>query len=315
MFRTKLVIVLILIGLFSLCSHAALVVLDSVKADDTRFEVRATVSGGDSGGIALYSVQLEDRPDIVKDLTLQNYAPRIRFVVEGETLTAGFDLFRSPLPVVNKSSGTITCMGAQDTISGGAILVYNFGLAEGNLEDLNAGGWIAYAGVQAAYSKEVILARGSTGPGAPAPRLLNNGNVMVPGQIYTVGDGTFFNVFISPSGGGTMSAAVAVATPTPPPDPNATPTPTPTPDPYATPTPIPTATPTPPIDGEPTPVPTPFNFPTPIPEATPTPGDEVTPTPEVDPILDPGRCLGLGMVIPLALVGAVVSLGGIRFRR
>lgn len=263
----------------ALAAPAALVTFHPYKTSDTTFEIRASVTSGDNYGIASFQIRLSDGTYT----GITNYSPRVLFFQDGDDYSpwAGFSTLRS--------AGNVNPInGSQDTLNpAGAIMVYGIGQTAGNLHDINPGGYDEISAVQMAYDADVILVKGTTAPGAAAPTLVNNNQVMVPGMTYSIQNGTFVNVFTTNGGVTTTGASVAVSD-----APAPTPTPTPTP-------------------GGPTPTP---GGPTPTPGG-PTPTDGPTPTPTIP---DPGPCCstgGVSLIVVAALLLGLLALGGPRFGR
>lgn len=295
-----------------LLAPAAVVTVYSLKTDDTHFEIWAGASADDNAGIASYSIRLDNRTDIVISDCV-NASPMTTFHGgPGSLLNVGFTLLRTC------DSRTNRLTGAQDTLSG-TVMVYHVGQSPGDLNALMPEGWTDLGGVQTCYGANVVLIKGTTDPGAPAPDLINGQDVMQFGVTYGVGMGTYFNVFISENGAATKSASCTLGDPSVVPTITLTPTPTPTPEPGAT------AAPTPNPQDQVTPTPEPSPFPLEEPTATPTPGagprpspvslviDQATPTPIMSgtlyewTMLGRRTCPGLGLIVlSSALAGLLV---------
>lgn len=209
---------------FAVSAPAALVTLYSVKTSDTDFEVRASISTDDNYGLAAFQIELTEGTYT----SITNYSPRVLFFKNGSEYSpsAGFTMLRSP-------NGVNPVNGAQATLDPvNSIMVYGIGQSPGSLSSKNPGGYEELMAVQATYDTNVILVKGTTAPGDPAPTLqigYNPSAPMVVNQVYSqLQAGTFANVFTSPSGI-TTAAADVVLTDQPVPTPVPT-TPTPTPE-------------------------------------------------------------------------------------
>ncbi|NQU75795.1 MAG: PEP-CTERM sorting domain-containing protein [Planctomycetes bacterium] len=114
------------------------------------FQITADVSQGDNAGLATYGM------DVVGFSTMSNLGPMVDGFADGFLpCTKGFNLFRS--------ADNVSPLGAgQDTITPGAVLVYGFGQAAGDISP--PGGWAVgppHTEVQSVYDATLVLASGT----------------------------------------------------------------------------------------------------------------------------------------------------------